>query len=695
MQLRKSISLAGTIIILISFLVGMATIPTYQNSLTKYELDKFSLNESRMVEFEDVTQYAGITYHGKSSGVSWGDFNSDSFADVFTPNHGNSPTLYLNNGNGTFAEVSSKVGVNILHGIDSHGVASVDFDNDGDEDLLIQTGSMGGSGIGSNFLFINEDGFFQNKAEELNLEYSLGRGRTPLWVDFDNDGLLDIILTNSPRLDGKAPTALFRQTNNGFEFVTSFAEKILVSSPQIADITGDLKMDLIAMTPNPHGIFQMDSIPFKKITPQNLSKIKSDDFAIGDFDGDLLNDIFFIDRKFEQVQVIFDGNKKIKIHFGNGNHELKFQTTGKVNFKVYPLPLLSTEIFVDNKIIPPRTFNLDLSSKNFTDFDISKHENNSHGFHIDLNKNNQTWSVKQFSPKILETNLEIEAENPITFISNFEPVNYSESKLFLKSSNGFKDVTNLQKFDKKSSCNSVISGDFDNDMDIDLYLVCTAQVENLHNRFYENLGKGTFQELYNVGIEGSTEGIGDSATLVDFNNDGFLDIFIMNGEGLAPFSNDGPYQLFKNKGNNNHWIEIDLVGDISNRDAIGSKVFVTAGNVTQLREQTGGMHSGSQNHKRLHFGLGNNESIEKISIFWPSGITQEIKNIESNKIIEIFESTKNPISPKNQLAFGLQPQNVLCINGLELIMKSLTQSVGCVKPTSKIVLIDRGWGIPP
>jgi hypothetical protein len=150
---------------------------------------------------------------------------------------------------------------------------------------------------------------------------------------------------------------------------------------------------------------------------------------------------------------------------------------------------------------------------------------------------------------------------------------------------------------------------------------------------YENLGDGTFAVVQNSGgAAGSTEGVGDSVTTVDFDNDGFLDIFLTNGQGPTFFADDGPYQLFRNQGNGNNWILLNLEGTISNRDGIGAVVTLTAGGVTQVREQNGGMHNFSQNDKRLHFGLADNTLIDSIEIKWPSGQTQVLRNIEVNQI---------------------------------------------------------------
>jgi hypothetical protein len=174
-------------------------------------------------------------------------------------------------------------------------------------------------------------------------------------------------------------------------------------------------------------------------------------------------------------------------------------------------------------------------------------------------------------------------------------------------------------------------------MDVDIYLSCTSSVINLSNILYENQGDGTFTAVPGAGgAPGSTLGKGDIVTTADYDNDGFLDLFVTNGWSTYSF-NHGPYQIYHNVGNDNHWLEIDLEGVLSNRDGVGSRVLVTAGGVTQLREQNGGMHRFAQDYKRIHFGLGDNTLVDKITIHWPSGTVQEIKNIPADQILQITE----------------------------------------------------------
>ena len=101
----------------------------------------------------------------------------------------------------------------------------------------------------------------------------------------------------------------------------------------------------------------------------------------------------------------------------------------------------------------------------------------------------------------------------------------------------------------------------------------------------------------------------------------------------------GPHQLFHNLGNNNHWLQIDLEGVVSNREGIGAKVILEMKGKVQVRQQDGGMHSFSQDHARIHFGLGPHKKVDRLTIFWPSGTVQHLTDIQANQILFVQEPT--------------------------------------------------------
>jgi hypothetical protein len=113
-------------------------------------------------------------------------------------------------------------------------------------------------------------------------------------------------------------------------------------------------------------------------------------------------------------------------------------------------------------------------------------------------------------------------------------------------------------------------------------------------------------------------------------------VFVTNGLNLVPQRTGGQVQLFRNRGNGNHWLELDLAGVASNRDGVGAKVYVTAGGITQYREQNGGYHRWSQNFSRIHVGLAGNTAAD-VRIDWPSGKEDLYPGVQANAVYRATE----------------------------------------------------------
>jgi hypothetical protein len=92
--------------------------------------------------------------------------------------------------------------------------------------------------------------------------------------------------------------------------------------------------------------------------------------------------------------------------------------------------------------------------------------------------------------------------------------------------------------------------------------------------------------------------------------------------------------------NENHWVAFKLIGGPKGpRDAIGAKVFVTAGGVRQRADVFSGGSYGSNSDQRIHFGLGSATKVDKLQIQWPSGSKQEITVHEVDRIFTVNETT--------------------------------------------------------
>jgi hypothetical protein len=183
-------------------------------------------------------------------------------------------------------------------------------------------------------------------------------------------------------------------------------------------------------------------------------------------------------------------------------------------------------------------------------------------------------------------------------------------------------------------------GDFNNDGFLDLYLVNSGNnsAGKGANYLYKNNQDGTFTDVASrAGVAVLVASRGRGAAWGDYDNDGFLDLFVTNGEDGTQFV-EGPQILYRNRGNRNGWLKIKLVGTASNRQGLGAKVTIQIGPTIQYREFNGASgHFLSQGAEPLHFGLGQATVVDQITVKWPSGVNQILSNISANQEVTVIE----------------------------------------------------------
>jgi len=148
-------------------------------------------------------------------------------------------------------------------------------------------------------------------------------------------------------------------------------------------------------------------------------------------------------------------------------------------------------------------------------------------------------------------------------------------------------------------------------------------------KLFHNVATGAFRESSaTAGVDNDRDGRG--IALADFDNDGRLDIYQTNA--------DQPSLMYHNvTASPGNWVELRLVGTRSNRDAIGARVTLTAGDRRIIREVDGGNGYAGQSSTRVHIGIGSATSIDEITIAWPSGILQRV-SAGINRLISITEA---------------------------------------------------------
>ncbi len=175
--------------------------------------------------------------------------------------------------------------------------------------------------------------------------------------------------------------------------------------------------------------------------------------------------------------------------------------------------------------------------------------------------------------------------------------------------------------------------DYDNDGDMDIFK-SNGELKHLYgheDQLFENIGNDKFKDV-SVALSSyfQEENVGRGACTGDYDNDGDIDIFIMNIDNACKF-------IRNNKGNANNWIALDLKGTKSNRDGIGAVVSITAGETTQVAQKKSTTGYLSQGDPRMHFGLAQANAIDRIEIKWPSGKIQELTDIEPNQLLTVEE----------------------------------------------------------
>jgi hypothetical protein len=181
--------------------------------------------------------------------------------------------------------------------------------------------------------------------------------------------------------------------------------------------------------------------------------------------------------------------------------------------------------------------------------------------------------------------------------------------------------------------------DFDNDGWKDLFIVNGGLhwLIPMEDSVLRNNGNSTFTDVSSqLGSYFKFKKVGRGACFADYDNDGYIDAFIvvLGGKGILLHNNPPPV------GVRNHWLTIKLIGTKSNRDGFGARLEAIAGDLHQYIEATAENGYLSQGDPRPHFGLGKHTEVDKLIIHWPSGIDQEIEHVKADQFLTVKEPSE-------------------------------------------------------
>jgi FG-GAP-like repeat/ASPIC and UnbV len=616
-------------------------------------LDAAVSSATAQIAFEDVSVAAGLGNTASETwGISWGDLDGDHYPDFFCNNHRTRASLHRNNQNGTFTDVSKQVDLSKTPGwtggradVDTHGAAWADIDNDGDQDLFESVSSS------ADHLWINDNGRLTLSTVAYGVDQLSRRStRQTLFVDYNGDGRLDLASISLTR-----PT-FSPQLANG-----TFGHGPGVDSPMscttdgqwghLVDADGSGGLEVMCAPRN--GLYpKVNSIADGVITDvggQYPQFNTVNDAVTLDYDGDLRPDLFLVrgpERPSDAYQYSSQGFEAQMITASNRSKSVTFRTTGLITISASLRAGSNPQgdpknINIGSSRWSPTSLVITLDSTDHNNWGIAT---GSLGINIGYLPDTGQWKISQGAPGYNYTYLQVTSTAPITGLTflGASPADLGTTPLLVtNTANGL--VTNdTAGFTERLRCESAAAGDFDNDMHEDIFLACTGGSHNIANRLYRNNGDGTFTEVPNAGgaagLIGAAvadhAGTSDSVAVADYDLDGFLDLLVTNGLNMRPVYIGGPKQLFHNLGNGNKWIEFDLVGTTSNRDGVGSKLYVSAGGVTQYREQNGGFHRWSQNFMRVHVGLAANTQADT-TVLWPDGTSTTYAGLVANHIYQL------------------------------------------------------------
>jgi len=522
-------------------------------------------------EFRDVTARSGLRFvhnsgaFGKKylpetmgSGVAFLDFDNDGWQDIFLvngkdwPGHRrrrSTPQLYRNNRNGSFTDVTQKAGLALeVYGL---GAAVGDYDNDGDDDIFLSV-------LGQSRLFRNNgNGTFTEVTRKAGLAGPLEFSTSAAWLDYDRDGRLDLLVANY--VQWSRETDIFC-TLDGASKSYCTPESYKGASARLWRNRGN-------------GAFEDATSKAGLYDPTS----KGLGVAILDSNLDGWPDI-----------VLANDTQPNKLYLNNGNET--FTEKG----------LLAGVAFSEDGVVRAgmgvdaadydRSGRPSILISNFSNQMLALYHNEGNGLFVDEAPRSEVGRASLLTLGFG------------CYFFDYDLDGWLD--IFVANGHIEKEIERIQK------------------------RVTFAQPPHL----FRNLSGGRFQEITaQLGHEFARPRVARGAAYADIDNDGDLDLILT--------SNGGPPALFRNDAATGHGLRVRLVGTRSNRNGLGAVAQVSAAGETQWQMLRSGSSYLSQSERVLTFGLGGHALVDSLEVRWPSGHVDRLEKLRSDQVLTIKEGS--------------------------------------------------------
>lgn len=527
-----------------------------------------------------------INLYDHGCGVAVADFDGDGHDDVYFVNQLGPNALYRNRGDGTFEDVTRQAGVGLGDRI-CVAAAWGDYDNDGRPDLFV-TSTRGG-----NVLFHNLGaGKFKDVTKEAGVTL-VAHSQTAVFFDFDNDGLLDLFVTNTAKW-----------TSDTYDAAAHY-------------YPGPSSLWALAGSPIEYNVLYRNNGngTFTDVTAKAGLKGRgwSGDVAVFDFDEDGWLDVL-VTNMFGASQLYKNnGNGTFtertrevlgKTSWGAiGSKAFDFDNDGRLDVLIVDM---HSDMWIDDAR-DPRGAPAGALTKKYS--------------HVQGPAYDYAPGAKQLEERLVNT-----------FKIRYEDVLFGNSLFHNLGPGKFEEVSDRASMETFWPW-GIATGDFDNDGFEDVFLPSGMGFPYYYwpSALMLNNGDSTFtDQAAAAGIEPPPGGeyleerIGGKqvarssrcAAVADFDGDGQLDLVVNNF--------NGPAYYYRNVFPKKNWIAFRLKGTKSNRDAVGALVWLHRGKEVMVRQVHAAGGYLSQSSQTIHFGLGDRPDVDYVEIRWPSGFRERV-----------------------------------------------------------------------